>query len=164
MIVSLIAAMGKNRVIGNQGNVPWHLPDDLEFFETKTSGHIKLMGRKTFEEPNFEHDPENSIILTRDKSYKAESFKVVHSIEEGIAQAKIQGEKEFFIIGGAKVYEQSIKFVDRIYLTIIDEEFDGDSYFPEFSTDNWELVSDLYHGIDDEHEYTFRFLEYHKKT
>lgn len=155
--------MGRNRVIGNRGDVPWHLPDDLEFFETKTSGHLKLMGRKTYEEPNFEHDPENSIILTRNKGYKAEPFKIVSSIEDGIAYAMSKGEKEFFIIGGTKVYEQALQFTDRIYLTVIDQEFEGDSFFPEFYADEWKLISERLHNKDKDHKYSFRFLEYHRK-
>ncbi len=158
MIVSLIAAMGKNRVIGKDGDVPWHLPDDLEFFETRTRGHFKLMGRQTFEEPNFEHDPEKSILLTSKKDYEAGPVKVVNSIEAGFEYARRMGEKELFVIGGAKVYEQTIGFADRIYLTIIDHEFDGDSYFPEFNVEEWELISDRFHGKDKDHKYSFRFL------
>lgn len=158
MIISLIAAMGKNRVIGKGGDVPWHLPDDLEYFETKTQGHFKLMGRKTFEEPNFEHDPEKSILLTSKKDYEAGLVKVVNSVEEGFEFASRMGEEELFVIGGAKVYGQTIHLADRIYLTIIDHEFDGDSYFPEFNVDEWELVSDRFHGKDKEHNYSFRFL------
>ena len=162
MIVSLIAAMGKNRVIGKDGDVPWHLPDDLEFFEKKTRGHFKLMGRKTYEEPNFEHDPEKSILLTRKKEYDAGLAKVVNSIEEGFEYAGRMGEEELFVTGGAKVYRQTIDLADRIYLTTIDGEFEGDSYFPEFNIDDWELISDRYHGKDRDHKYSFHFLVFQR--
>jgi len=163
MILSLIAAMGKNRVIGKDGDVPWHLPDDLEFFETKTRGHFKLMGRKTYEEPNFEHDPGKSILLTSKEEYDAGPVKVVNSIEAGFEYARRMGEKELFVIGGAKVYEQTIGLADRIYLTEIDKEFEGDSFFPKFDRNDWELISGRYHGKDNDHKYSFRFLEYHRK-
>lgn len=162
MILSLIAAMGKNRVIGSAGSVPWHLPDDLKFFETKTSGHFKLMGRKTYENPNFKPDPEKSILLTRDKEYKAGSARVVNSIEEGFEHARQMGEVELFIAGGAEVYAQTIGRAGRIYLTIIDHDFEGDSYFPEFNADDWELVSIRLHEKDMDHEFSFRILEYHR--
>lgn len=144
MILSQIAAMAKNRVIGKEGDLPWSLPEDMKFFRDKTKGHIIIMGRKTFESfpkplPNRLH-----VVITRQRDYKTpEGVHVFNQMDEAIEFCKGQTDQwgeEVFIIGGGEIYKQSLSITDYIYLTEIDQEFTGDAKFPEFR-DEFEISS-----------------------
>lgn len=136
MIVSAIAAMAKNRVIGVDGDLPWSLPEDMKFFRDKTKGHIIVMGRKTFESfpkplPNRLH-----VVITRQDDYQVpEGVYVFKDIKSALDFCKTQTAKwaeEVFVIGGGEIYRQTLADTDYIYLTEIDQEFKGDACFPEF--------------------------------
>lgn len=139
MIISHIAAMAKNRVIGVDGGLPWDLPEDMKFFREKTSGHMIVMGRKTYE--SFPKPLKNRlhIVITRQKDYKvAEGVKVFSDIEKAINFCKTQTKQwgeEVFIIGGGQIYKQTLEHAHQLYITEIDKDFKGDAKYPEFEKD-----------------------------
>ncbi|TVQ78229.1 MAG: dihydrofolate reductase [Bradymonadales bacterium] len=133
MIISAIAAMSRNRVIGLRGALPWHIPADLKFFKEKTLGKSLIMGRKTFESfPKPLPDREN-IVLTRRKGYQAVGAKVFSDLAEAIdyCRSKQPLPDEIFIGGGSEIYQAAMPMLQRIYLTVIEKDFDGDTFFPE---------------------------------
>lgn len=137
MILSHIAAMAQNRVIGKDNGLPWHLPEDFEFFKQKTKGHILIMGRKTFESLGKPLPKRFHIVISRQKMTSNLSDVVfVSSFEEAVKHAKKIGKdwpEEVFIIGGGEIYKQTLPYTDRIYLTVIEKNFDGDAHYPEFN-------------------------------
>ena len=139
--VVLIAAMGENRVIGSMGKLPWHVPEDLKRFKRITSGHAVLMGRKTFDSIDRRPLPKRrNIILTRDKTFRADGVEVAHTLTGALR--KVAGEQEVFILGGQQVYEQAMKLADRIYLTIVHATPEGDAFFPRIDPTRWEIHED----------------------
>jgi dihydrofolate reductase len=136
MIISQICAMAKNRVIGANNQLPWSIPEDMQFFRSKTKGHIMIMGRKTFESLGAPLPARFHIIITRQSDFKYPHplVKVVPNLENAILAAKdllSQWPDEVFIIGGGQIYQEGLTVTNRIYLTIIDKEFDGDAHYPE---------------------------------
>lgn len=132
--ISLIVAISKNRVIGRDNKIPWHISADLKRFRALTIGHPIIMGRKTFESIGKPLPKRTNIIVTRDVDYAAEGVEVTHSIDEAIKQAQgKEGSEEVFIIGGGQIYNQSMNLADRLYLTVVDEEVEGDVFFPDYS-------------------------------
>ena len=152
----IIAAVAENRVIGKDGKIPWHIPEDLQHFKEKTTGHTVVMGRKTFESlpDSFTPLPDRqNIVLTRsDLSPSDESVKVANSLEDAWEEAE---NEKVFIIGGAGIYRQTMDIADEMILTEIHEEYDGGTYFPDFSEDIWKEVSR-------EENDGFDFVEYEK--
>ncbi|QOY38014.1 type 3 dihydrofolate reductase [Anaerobacillus isosaccharinicus] len=157
-MISLIVATGENRVIGLNNKMPWHLPADLAYFKNTTSGHAVVMGRKTFESIGRPLPNRTNIILTRDENFQAEGCQVIHSVEEALQLGKVQ---DLFIIGGAEIYHQFLAQADRVYLTYIEENFEGDTFFPEL-TDEWKLVSTEKHLPDEKNQYNYEFRVYEK--
>jgi dihydrofolate reductase len=156
-MISIIAAMAKNRVIGNKGKIPWHISEDYVNFTKTTREHPIIMGQKTFESicgfSNWEGWSSNkpkeirllpyrtNIVLTDDPTYKVEGAVIVHSIDDAIENAKqCEGGDEIFFIGGASIFNQVLPIADRVYLTIVDETIEGDTYFPEIDSSVWEEV------------------------
>jgi dihydrofolate reductase len=142
-MLSAIVALAKNRAIGKENKLLWHISEDLRRFKTITSGHTIIMGRKTFESlpsilPNRHH-----IVLTKDKNYKIENsdITIVHSIGE-LLPLLTNPEEEYFVIGGAQIYKKLLPLCDKLYLTQIHQEFEGDSFFPLFSMEEWEIVEE----------------------
>lgn len=140
MKTSIIVAIGKNREIGCNNQLLWHLPEDLKNFKRITKGHHILMGRKTFESIGKPLPNRTTIILTRDKNYHVEGCYTVHSLEDGVKLAESRGEDELLICGGANVYAQAVEVANRIYLTEVDWEGEADTYFPDFDRSKWEIV------------------------
>lgn len=177
MILSAIAAMASNRVIGKDGDLPWNIPEDFKFFKDKTSGHIMIMGRKTFESLPQPLPGRMHIIITRQAGYSPPSLssnakpgtalKVVATVDEAIsfAQTKIQEYgSEVFIIGGGEIYKQMLPFTDRIYLTEIHQEFNGDAKFPEFSKAEFGEVERVSRKVGDNGaSVAFDFVTYERK-
>jgi dihydrofolate reductase len=130
--------MDRNRVIGRENNLPWHLPADLKWFKKNTLGKTIVMGRKTFESIGRPLPGRTNIVLSRDKNYVAEGCVVVHAIEK--AFQVVDSEDEIMIIGGAQLFKQLISRANRLYLTRIDADFDGDSYFPSLESGEWRVV------------------------
>lgn len=152
--ISLIAAMAKNRVIGEQGGMPWHLPAELKYFMHNTIGKPVLFGRTTYENlPRKPLPKRDNLILTRDMSYQAPGAIVVHSLNEAIE--KTDGAPELMIAGGATVYELAMPHAERMYLTLIDADVNGDTYFPSWDESEWETISSEQHPTDENNAYAF---------
>lgn len=165
-MISLIAAVSENNVIGKNNDLPWHLPDDMKYFMQTTSGHHVVMGRKNYESlpGKFRPLPNRvNIVVTRQKSFEAEGCLVVNSIEEAISIAAKAGEPELFIIGGAEIYKSTLLMADRLYLTEIKASVPGDTWFPYFEKNHWEEVSRKPHAVDEGHAYSFDFVVYKRK-
>lgn len=167
MIISLIAAVAQNRVIGKENDLPWRLPDDMRFFMQTTSGHHVLMGRKNYDSllPKFKPLPNRTnIVVTRQKDFEATGCVVVNSIEKGIEIARANNEQELFVIGGEQIFTQSLEKADYLYLTEIHAEIMGDTYFPVFDPNEWIEVSRKPHKADERHRYSFDFVVYKRKS
>jgi dihydrofolate reductase len=165
MIVSLIAAVSKNHVIGKNNDLPWKLPDDMKYFMETTREHAVIMGRKNFFSLPEKFRPLKdrlNIVITRNKaSVDNYDVRAVGSIEEAFEQAP-QGE-EVFVIGGAEIFKQTLTKADRLYITEIDAIVEGDVHFPEFDKSEWKEVTRRHHSADDRHKYSFDFVLYERK-
>lgn len=160
MRLSIIAAMSANRVIGRNGKLPWRLPADLARFKSLTTGHCLLMGRKTFESIGRPLPGRTTVVISRRRDYAPGGVLVAHSLEEALRMAT--GE-EVFIAGGAQIYRQTLGRADRLYLTVLDREFEGDAFFPEYDESGWRLVSEERHEPAEETSYAYRFLVYERR-
>lgn len=166
MIVSLIAAVSQNMVIGKNNDLPWHLPDDMKYFMQTTKTHHVIMGRKNYESIPEKFRPlpnRTNIVVTRQKDFKAPGCIVVNSIEQALTVADSNGEEEAFIIGGAEIYKLGMKYTERMYLTEIQAEIEGDTYFPEFKRQEWRAILRLLHPQDERHKYPFDIVVYDRK-
>ena len=161
MKLSLIAAVSRNNVIGKDNKMPWHLPADLQFFKTTTLGKPIIMGRKTWESLGRILPGRRHIVVTRNKDYTAEGVEIVHSTDTALKQAS--NVDEAVIIGGAHLYEEMLPLTDRLYLTEIDAEFEGDTFFPEWNKEEWEVVSSETHPADEKNSFPYRFVVYDRR-
>lgn len=163
MIISLIAALTRNRVIGLNNGLPWHLPDDMKYFMQTTKAHHVVMGRKNYDSIPEKFRPlpnRTNIVVTRQKDFKAPGCTVVHSLGEGIDLARNGGEQEVFVIGGSDMYQLALPVSHRLYLTEIETELFGDTHFPQFDRAQWKETSRKHHPADDRHAYSFDFVVY----
>ncbi len=163
MIVSLIAAVAANRTIGRKNDLPWKLPDDMKFFMNTTKGHHVIMGRKNYDSlhPKFKPLPDRTnIVVTRQQNFDAPGCTVVHSVDDALAIAKQAHEAEVFVIGGAEIYTLTLGAADRLYLTEIKANVDGDTFFPEFNHSVWKESSRVHHPADERHAFAFDFVIY----
>lgn len=161
MLVSAIVATAKNYVIGKDNQIPWYLPADLAYFKRTTLGHHVLMGRNSFLSIGRPLPKRTNIVITRDPFFQADGVLVAHSIEEALGIAFDNGETEAFIIGGGEIYRESQDLWDKIYLTEVDLEAEGDVFFPEIDPAAWRETWREAHEPDEKNEwtYTFRILE-----
>lgn len=134
-VVSVIVAMARNRVIGTRNGLPWHLPADLAHFKRLTMGHHILMGRRTYESIGRPLPGRTTVIITRDPAYRPPGCLVAASLAEALALGG--GDPEVFFVGGAQIYAQALPLADRLYLTEIDADFEGDAWFPDFDRGQW---------------------------
>lgn len=162
-MISFIVAVDENNLIGKDNQLPWHLPSDMKYFKNQTWGMTVIMGRKSLESLGKPLQGRQNIVVTRNKDWKPEGAQVAHSIEEAIELAKKTGVKEIFILGGAQVFKESLPLADRIYLTRIHHKFEGDAYFPEFSTDDWKLVKSNFRNADEKNLYSHTFEVWERK-
>ncbi len=139
MRISIIAAMAKNRVIGQKNALPWHLPEDLKHFRNLTMGHHILMGRKTFESIGKPLPGRISIVISRNPDFAYPGVEVAPSIEKAVSLCR--QDEEIFFIGGAELYLQALAYAQRIYLTEIQQDFPGDAYFPQIDPSQWCEIS-----------------------
>lgn len=159
-MITIIAAAGENNSLGKDNDLVWHLPDDFKRFKELTSGNYILMGRKTFETfpkplPNRKH-----LIITRQEDYQVpENCFVFDTIQSAI---DFTDNQDIWIIGGGEIYKQSMEIADRIELTRVHSDFEADTFFTEIG-EEWELVSEEYHPVDDRHKYDFTYLTYNRK-
>ncbi len=167
MIVSLIAALTRNRVIGIKNDLPWRLPDDMKYFFQTTKGHTVIMGRKNYDSlpEKFRPLPNRvNIVVTRQENFNAPGCTVVNSLEKGIELAKEANEEEVFNIGGAELFKLGMPHTQRMYLTEIQAELTGDTYFPEVNKSDWRQTSRRHHPADERHAYAFDFVVYEFKS
>lgn len=156
--ISIIVAMARNRVIGANGRIPWHLPEELKRFKQLTMGHHIIMGRKTWESIGRLLPGRTTVIVTRRRDYRAPGALIAHSLEDAVAACG--DDPEIFVIGGADLYAQALARAGRIYLTTVDAEVAGDTTMPEFDARGWREVSCLSFGADERHQYPFRCVTY----
>ncbi len=162
MIISIIAAVAENNVIGRNNQLVWNLPMDMNFFMKTTQGHCILTGRRNYESIPEKFRPlknRTNIVVTSQPNYSDghQDFEVVHSVEEGIELALKLGEKELFVIGGGQIYEQTITQANRLYLTEVKHQFEGDTYFPSFDRSILEEASRIIQLPDEWNEYEMHF-------
>ena len=162
-IAIVVAISRKNRAIGKGGKLLWHIPEDMRRFKALTMGHPVIMGRKTFESiVSHRGGPlpgRANIVVTRNPDYTYEGATIVSSLEEGLALARTLDAEEIHIGGGAELYAQALPFVDRLYLTLIDDEKDADSFFPEYEREFTAVISSETHKTASELSYEWRTLE-----
>lgn len=160
MMISLIAAMAENRVIGQNNQLPWHLPADLKHFKRLTMGKPVVMGRRTFDSIGRPLPGRTNIIITADTGFRAQQdCIVVHSIKEAFeAAAKVAGSKdELMVIGGASLYKQTLPLADRIYLTLIHHDVEGNALFPHYDAQEWQEIERSDHEPDERNPFAYSF-------
>jgi dihydrofolate reductase len=156
-ILSAIVAMGINRAIGKNNQLLWRLPADLKHFKSLTTGHPILMGRKTFESIGKPLPNRTNIIITRKSNFDAPGCIIATSLAEAI-EIGAENDTDIFIIGGAEIYRQLLPQIQRIYLTIVQQKFDGDTFFPELNEDEWQEVAHSDHAADAENPFAYSFV------
>ncbi|MEM7680046.1 MAG: dihydrofolate reductase [Pseudomonadota bacterium] len=160
-LISLIVAASDNNVIGKDNDLLWHIPADFKHFKNTTMGKPMIMGRKTFQSlPGLL--PGRAHIVVSRSGFEAEGVESASSLEEGIELAKAHGTDEIFIIGGAQIYEQALPLCDRLYLTRVHQEYEGDAFFPEISNDEWTLKKEDRHDADDQGRPAFTILTFER--
>jgi len=170
-MISMISAVAENRVIGNKNTLPWHLPADFKYFKETTLGKTIVMGLNTFKSIGEKSLPgRKNIILNNDPSYvPPEGCFVAHSIDEALKMIEndpsaSSGQKsEIFVCGGASVYKQFLPLADRLYLTFIHHDFEGDTYFPEFNINDWKEIKRTDCEPDEKNPYSYSFVVLEKK-
>jgi len=155
-------AVAKNNIIGKDNEIPWYLPADLRYFKKTTLGHAVIMGRNCYMSIGRPLPKRTNIIVTRDPFFISSSCPIARSIPEALFMAHSDGESEVFIIGGGQIYQQSIDLWDKLYLTEVDLEVDGDVFFPEIDMTAWKLISSEYHDKDEKNEFNYTFKVFEK--
>ncbi len=169
MIISAIAAVSKNGVIGKNNDIPWYLSSDLRFFKRTTLNHHIIMGRKNFQSIGRPLPKRTNIIITRDPFFIVSGCLVVNSIEEALQIADENGEEEAFIIGGGQIYQQTISRWDKLYLTEVEVEINTEEpenkliFFPEILPEEWDLIFEEHHLADEKNEYNYTFKTFVRK-
>jgi len=159
--ISLIVAMAKNRVIGANNTLPWHLPADLKHFKSLTMGHHIVMGRKTYESIGKPLPGRTSVVITRNANYSVPGVIAVNSLEAAISECG--DDAEIFVIGGAELFRQAISLADRIYLTEIDAIFSGNAHFTDLDSRLWQETERVTHAPDEKNLYPYQFVIYDRK-
>lgn len=161
-MIKILVACDENRVIGKDNQLIWHLPADLKRFKSLTTGHVILMGRKTYESIGKPLPNRTTIVITRQVDFQAEGTITAHSVEEAILKAKSLTREDIFIVGGAEIYSLSLALADQLLVTQLHDIFEGDAFFPEISSDIWEIV-DRERGLTDEkNPFQYSYITYQK--
>jgi dihydrofolate reductase len=162
-MISIISALAKNNVIGKKNALPWYLPADLKHFREMTTGKTIVMGQNTFKSIGERALPNRkNVVLTNDANYQVpEGVVIAKSLEEVLEMAK--GEPETMICGGAMVYQQFLPLADKLYLTYIDADIEGDIFFPQFNLEEWKEVSREAHEPDEKNKYNYSFVTLERK-
>ena len=164
--ISLIVAVSENMVIGKDNKLAWHLPDDMNYFSNMTKGHSIIMGRKNWESIPKKYRPlpeRKNIVVTRNNKFEDKGAIIVNSIEKAVEKARGFEEDEIFIIGGGEIYKLGFAYVDKLYITEIYANIDGNTYFPKWNKENWKEISRISHPKDEKHEFDFDYVIYKKK-
>ena len=161
-MLSIIVAKAKNNIIGKNNSLVWHLPEDLKHFRKLTTGHTIIMGRKTFESLGRVLPDRKHIIFSQNPDFKVndENVEVVHSLLQ--IQGLIEGEEEAFVIGGAMIYNFLMPYVKKMYVTQINEEFEGDAFFPKIDEKVWRKTSEEKGIKDEENKLDYEFITYER--
>ena len=163
MKIALIVAVSQNNVIGRDNQLPWHLPEDLQYFKSVTMGKPILMGRKTFESIGRPLPGRVNIVITRDPDWTAEGVEIVNTIDDAMAAGavacKAADSYEIMIIGGAQIYRDCLPLADVLYLTKVEAEIEGDAFFPDIDLDQWQEVSEKRPETIDKYAYRFVILK-----
>lgn len=152
--------MAQNRVIGRNKALPWHLPADLKRFKALTMGHAVLLGRRTFDAIGEPLPGRRWIVLTRDRGWRHAGVEVAHDLDQALQG--LSRDAEVFVAGGAEVYVQALGLADRVYLTVIHADIEGDARFPELGPSEWTLVDDERHDADERHAFSYSFQRYER--
>jgi len=160
--IVLVVAMARNGVIGQDGALPWHLPDDLRRFKALTLGKPILMGRRTWESIGRPLPGRTNLVLTRDPAFRAEGASAVASLEAAVAAAA--GHEELMVIGGAQVYALAAPLAFRVHLTAIDAEVEGDTRLPPFDRGEWREVAREHHAADARHAHAMDFVTFERRS
>lgn len=169
MEVIIIVAATKNRVIGKDNDLPWHLPVDMKFFKETTKGYPVIMGRKNFESIPHKFRPlpgRKNIVITRQKEYEAgEGVAVCNDLNSALEIAAQEGKEKTFIIGGGQIYDLGLKegLVDKMLITWVDTEMNGDVFLSQFQETEWRKQTLMHHPVDERHDYAFEMVEYSRK-
>jgi dihydrofolate reductase len=155
--ISLIAAVAKNLAIGKNNQLLWHIPEDFKHFKEKTKGHVVIMGSRTFESLGKPLPNRTNIVIASDKNYQAPGCIMVHSVDEAVVEAKKVEEKETFVIGGGSIYKQFLPLADKLYITLIDKEYEADTFFPPY--DEFKKITQTGEGEYKGLKYKFLELE-----
>ncbi len=157
MTIKIIAALSKNRVIGHNGEIPWFIKGELKRFKEITQSHNVVMGRKTFDSIGHVLESRNNIIISKNESLNIDRATVVTSFEDALKAC--DQSKDVFIIGGSRIYEIAMKYSEYLLLTIIEQKFVGDVYFPKFDPSKWRLISEI-RNYDNINKFTYTYLIY----
>jgi dihydrofolate reductase len=161
MRISIIAALSTNNVIGRDNDLPWRQSADLKRYKALTMGHHLITGRKTYESVGRPLPGRTTVVITHDPSYQAEGVIVVHSLDEGLRVAEANGDDDAFINGGAQIFAQALHLADRMLLTRIHADIEGDTFFPEFDdVSEWQLVDSEHFEADEKNQYPYTYLTY----
>ena len=161
MKVSILAALSTNNVIGRDNQVPWRLSTDLKRLKALSMGHHVVMGRKTYDSVGRPLPGRTNVVITRQADYAPEGVVVVHALEDALHVARDANETEVFILGGAEIYRQAMHRCDRMYLTRVHADVEGDTWFPDFDdVTEWKLTDAEHFDADEKNEYPFSFLTY----
>ncbi len=162
MKIAMIAAMTKNRTIGFENDMPWHLPDDLKFFKSVTTGKPVIMGRRTFESIGNRPLPNRqNLVISRQADYKPEGVEVFNSVDAALSN--LSNVEEVFIMGGGQLYNMMLPEADKLYLTLINATINGDTYFPDWTKLAWNELERVHHPKDERHAYEFDFVTLERK-
>lgn len=164
MILSAIVAVAEDHAIGKDNHLPWHLPDDFKFFKNKTMGKPMLMGRKTFESLGGVLKGRLHIVISRQKDLNLpEGVLLFHDISQGTARMEAENTDEGFIIGGGKIFEETMHLLDRMYITLVHTTIPGaEAFFPHIDHTHWKLVWHEDHAADEKHKYAFTFQQWER--
>jgi dihydrofolate reductase len=160
-MISFIVAMDKNQVIGKDNELPWHLPADLAYFKRITMGNPIIMGRKTHESIGRALPGRKNIIVTRNLDYQSSTCTVLNHLED-VEKLEKESDEELFVIGGAEVFKELLSIADRLYVTHINHEFEGDTYFPVVNWENWKVLYQEKGIKDDKNPYDYEYVVYEK--
>lgn len=159
-MISLVAAAARNNVIGKGNTLPWDLPDDLRHFRELTAGHAVIMGRKTFESIGRPLPKRRNIVITRQADYRPEGVETVSSLDAAIST--VPADEEAFVIGGGEIFRQSLPIADRVYLTRVEAEVEGDAFFPSLASEEWREVSRRDGVVDEKNALPHTFLVFER--
>ena len=160
-MITIIAAIGKNNALGKDNQLLWRLPKDLKHFKSLTENHRIIMGRKTYESIGKALPNRTNLVVSRKENWFAEDILIVSKLKEAIKFAK-KIDEEVFIIGGGEIYKQTMELADRLEITLVEEDFEADTFFPKIDLKIWQKVNEEFHPKDEKNDHDFYFQTYEK--